>query len=285
MRLLTSILFILVAGCVGDIGGENGGGGDDDDGGGGGGGGDKRAAKEVYKSDVHPVLAKCSGNGCHDIGATATTAVGKFYNTDPEMSYVAIVAAPTIVENFVSTAKVLTHITLGHKGLTYSADDQTKITNWLAKETTERSGGGGSNQPPPVDPKVLLKEWSGCMSLDNFTAATMTQAWSGLAASNLQKCINCHNGPVAGFLIYTQAPLYFAALSENTAYLLKYFTVNNAEGKVVVNTASFKSAAMIQGHPYFEAENNLGMTALKKFYESTMLRKTAGTCDPPRLKD
>jgi len=78
---------------------------------------------------------------------------------------------------------------------------------------------------------------------------------------------------------------YFEALSTTTAFLLKYFTVDTAAKKVIVNQASFKSAAMISGHPTFDAVNNAGMIALKKFFDLTDARLTANQCDPPRLKD
>jgi cytochrome c553 len=281
MRLLTMILF-LAAGCVGSIGDESQGGGGDDDtttppp--------DTRAAKEIFKADVHPAVAKCSGAGCHDTNATSA-ALGKFYNTNPDTAYDATVIATTIVSTFSSIAPILTHVQAGHKGLSYTPDETTKITGWLAKETTERKATGGVNQPPPFDPKALLKVWSGCMSQENFNAAGMTAAWSGLAASNLQKCINCHNGAVGGFLIINNATQYFTALSTSTSTLLKYFTVNTADKKVVVNTGSFVAANMISGHPAFNPTTNAGMTALLKFYDSTLLRQTAGTCDPSRLTD
>jgi len=65
----------------------------------------------------------------------------------------------------------------------------------------------------------------------------------------------------------------------------RYFTVDTAAKKVIVNQASFKSAAMISGHPTFDAVNNAGMIALKKFFDLTDARLTANQCDPPRLKD
>jgi hypothetical protein len=112
----------------------------------------------------------------------------------------------------------------------------------------------------------------------------MTQAWSTLGADNLQKCLNCHLAGAAGFYISNNATAFFNQISTSTPFLLKYFSVNSAERKVVVNTASFQSANKINGHPTFSL-TNAGMTALLKFYDLTLAKKTAGTCDPPRLTD
>jgi len=251
---------------------------------------DTRPAKQVFKEDVYASLMKCSGDSCHNTTATSG-AIGKFYTASADTTYDATVAATTIVgSTFSALSPVLTHVQAGHKGLSYTPDETTKMTNWLTKEATERAGGGsgsgsGTPQPPPFDPKKVLAEWSGCMSQENFNAANMTQAWSTLASSGLQKCINCHGGAIGGFLILTQATPYFETMTTTTAVLLKYFTVNAVDKKVVVNTGSFESANKIQGHPTFDVLNNNGMIALKKLYDSTAARKAANTCDPPRLKD
>jgi hypothetical protein len=287
MRLLTTFFFLAAAaaGCVGSVGpGDTGDDGGDD--------GtdppptDPRPAKDIFKADVHAALGKCSGSGCHGINATSA-AVGKFYTMDAEASYNAIVMARSISSDFSALAPVLTFVQAGHKGLSYSADETTKIKNWLAKETEERKNTPGPVPVPAVDPKKLLGDWSGCMTQENFNAAGMTQAWSTLAADNLQKCINCHGGGLNGFFVSTNATGYFNLLTQTTSFLLKYFTVDTVAGKVIVNTGSFKSAAAlpITTHPPFNPTTNAGMTALQKLYDSTLAKQTAGTCDPSRLKD
>lgn len=280
MRLLTTILFLAATGCVGDIGDDNPGTGS----GSGSGSGDTRAAKEIFKADVHPAVAKCAGLACHNTDATATAAKSKFYSPDAEASYQATVMAPNLIGSpeFSSIAPILTYVQAGHQGITYSPDDTAKITAWLAAETKERTPTDGGNQPPPFDVKASLKEWSGCMSLENFQASNMTQAWSTLGADNLQKCLNCHNGGVDGFLISANAEQFFTGLSTQTEYLIKYFSVDVAARKVIVGTGAFESANKITNHPTFPIENP-GMVALKKFYDLTVARKEANQCDPPRL--
>lgn len=281
MRLLTTIFFIATAGCVGGVGSDDQGGDDDPNDPPMGG----KTAKEMFTADVYPILAKCSGGGCHDL-AGASAALGKFYTPTADATYNATIVAPSIVQDFSSLAPILVFVQAGHKGLTYSPDETSKITAWLAKETEERSKPGPNMPPPPppFDPKVPLKEWSGCMTQANFDAAGMTQAWSTLGADNLQKCLNCHLAGAAGFYISNNSTAFFTQISTSTPFLLKYFSVSTVEKKVVVNTASFQSANKIQGHPTF-ALTNAGSIALQKLYESTLAKKTAGTCDPPRLMD
>jgi hypothetical protein len=290
MRLLTSLLFVAAAaagaaGCVGDVGAEDPGTTDDNNNNNNNNNNtDPRPAKDIFKADVYPAVGKCSGGACHDI-AGASGAVSKFYGATADTTYDAAVKQPSLVGTFTSISPILAKIQVGHKGLSYTSDETTKITNWLAKETAERSAGGGSNQPPPYDPKAALKEWSGCLSLANFQAANMTTAWSTLAADNLQKCINCHQGAVGGFLILNNTQNYFDAITKTTGTMLMYFTVDTVAQKVIVNTGALKSANLIQGHPTFNATTNAGLTALQKLYDSTLARKTANQCDPPRLTD
>jgi hypothetical protein len=282
MRLLTSILFLAAAGCVGSIGDENPG---DDPKDPDPNPTDTRTAKEMFTADVHPAVAKCSGGACHDINATASPALSKFYNADASTSYDATVNTTALIGSpaFTSLAPILTHVQAGHKGLAYTPDEASKITNWLAAETKERAD--NPDLPPPFDAVAALKEWSGCMSLENFNAANMAPAWSTLAADNLQKCLNCHVGGVAGFYISCNATNFFNAISTQAAYLIKYFGVDGAARKVIVNTGAFESANKIGGHPTFPVDTNAGMIALKKFYESTLARKELNQCDPPRLID
>jgi len=282
MRLLTTSLLLLAVGCVGSIGDNpNDPGGDDQ----GSGSNTSTRGRTTFKSDVHPALGKCAGAGCHDTNGVSGT-LSRFYNTDADTSYNALVNSPLVVGQFSSVAPLLSHIAAGHKGVTYTPDEQSKITNWLSVELTERSSGGNgsNNPPPPPDPKILLREWSGCMSLANFTQANMPTAWGNLAASNGQKCTNCHQNGL-GILITPDANLFFNSMSQQSYFMLKFFTVDTTANKIVVNTGSFMNALKISGHPQFDATTNAGLTALKSFYDLTAARKTANQCDPARLMD
>jgi hypothetical protein len=246
-------------------------------------------AKTLYVNNVHAILNKCSGGACHNSDASSA-ALGKFYIMDASAGYAKITTSPTIIgsgnQAFASIAPMITKIEAGHQGVTYSVDDKSKITSWLAKEVDERKMNNPG--PPPVDPKEVLKTFSGCLTQADFNTAQMSQKWSAMAADNNQKCLNCHQGGIAGFVVSTDPTLYFKAISEQSAQMLKYFSVDTSgtPAKVVINTGSFMNAGvMLQGHPRFNPTTNIGMAALKSFYDLAAAKQTAGTCGPSTIKD
>jgi len=243
----------------------------------------------IYAKDVHPTMNKCSGGACHNSDAVSA-ALGKFYLVDAAAGYTRIVGSPTIVgdgaQAFSSIAPIISKIQAGHQGITYTPDEITKITNWLSVETTEHMG--MTPTTPSVDPRKVLADFSGCLTIADFNTAQMAQKWSALSADNNQKCLNCHQGGGDGFIVNTNADLFFKIISEQSAYMLKYFSVDTSgtPAKVVVNTGSFMNAGqMIVGHPRFNPTTNAGMTALKAFYDLAAAKQLAGTCLPSTLKD
>jgi hypothetical protein len=286
MRHLFAVVLLFAVGCVGAVG-EEGMGGDDDpnpDPNG-------KMGQTVYVRDVHPAMNRCSGGACHSVGAVSG-ALGKFYEMDGAAGYAKIVGAPTIIgeggQAFSSVAPILTKIQAGHQGVTYSPDETTKITAWLALEVEERKDGTGP-VTPTVNPKEVLKTFSGCLTIADFNTAQMAQKWSALAASNNQKCLNCHQAGGDGFIVNANADLMFKVMTENSAYMLKFFSVDTSvtPAKVVVNTGSFTNAGVtIVAHPRFDPTNNAGMIALKAFYDLAAAKQLAGTCSPtPTIKD
>ena len=187
---------------------------------------------------------------------------------------------PTLVGTYTTaSAGILTKVkqASGHNAAVYTADDESKIGAWLSAEATERAG-----TMPPVDPIAKLRDWSGCMSLENFTAANMPIAWGALAASNQQRCANCHQAGLDTFLTGNgnNGEAFFNGLASTKDFLTKYFTVDGT-GQVIINTASMTNAATtLPNHPRFNALDNAGMTALNAFYTATKARVT---CDPPRM--
>ncbi|MDB4957490.1 MAG: hypothetical protein JWO36_5059 [Myxococcales bacterium] len=139
--------------------------------------------------------------------------------------------------------------------------------------------------PPPIDapdPAALIKEWSGCMTLANFKTAKMAVTWGSLSTTNGQQCANCHSTGGQGFIASLNETVYFQMVTQQSAYMLKYFTVDS--GKVIVNTQSLKNAAItLTDHPRFDPTNNPGMPALQKFYDLTVAVKAAGPCPAPVL--
>jgi len=245
-------------------------------------------AKALYQDTVHSIVtAKCGGGGCH--AQPSVTGMYGFATADAEASYTQVTSTPTLIGTYTAaSAALVTKIDGTHNAVTYTPDDTSKITAWLGAESTERNANG---QPPPVDPIAKLAAWTGCMSLENFQAAGMAAAWGNLSSQTNQRCANCHATGLDAF--YTgngQGGLneenYFAAVTTQKEFLLKYFTVEQS-GAVIINTSAFKNAGVDlpddTNHPPFDPMVNAGMTALSEFYDLTLARQTANTCDPPRL--
>ncbi len=136
--------------------------------------------------------------------------------------------------------------------------------------------------PPPPNALMLLQQWSGCMTLENFQAADMAQAWGTLLTSNGKQCQNCHENGEYGFIATSNATVFYDTISKHSGYLAKYFSADVANSKVKINTASFELANTAAGHPQFNTASNQGMTALTTFYGATVNRVT---CDAPTLID
>src|SRR5262245_52777877 len=78
--------------------------------------------------------------------------------------------------------------------------------------------------PDPTDSKTLLAEWSGCMSLTNFTSAGMAQAWSAIPTTNsTTKCTTCHTAASTLFPISSNADTMFKLISEHSQPMLEFF--------------------------------------------------------------
>ena len=249
-----------------------------------------KMGQTIYIRDVHPILSKCSGAVCHNSDGTSA-ALGKFYMPDAAAGYTKITGSPTIIgsgaQAFSSIAPILTKIQAGHQGITYSPDETNKITTWLAQEVTDRKD-GGTTTTPVVDPKEVLKTFSGCLTLADFNTAQMAQKWGNLAASNGQKCIGCHGQGAEGFIVNTNATTMFNAISTQSAYMLKFFSVdtNATPAKVIVATGSFQNAGVtLAGHPRFDPINNAGVTALKAWYDLAAAKQMAGGCGASTLTD
>lgn len=160
-------------------------------------------------------------------------------------------------------------------------------------------GGGGSDvgvdagpPPPPPPPTTktadqLITDWSGCMTLANFTQAKMNTAWGNLAASTGNACASCHSDGFEGFYVNTDANLMFTALSTSKAFLAVYFSADVTNQKVIVDSALFAAVGAgtgsFAGHPQFPT-NNAGILALNNFYQLTLTAQQAGTCGPPTAK-
>lgn len=273
-------------------------------------------AKPMFDRDVYPIIAKdhslaasgcASGAGasCHNTaGATPTM----FVADDPSQGYATATSYQSVVGNFTeSSAGLLTKITNGHQGRTYSTAEKKLITDWLAQEVIERNGGGGggsgsgsgsgTTESPSQVTARLLNNWSACMSLTNWQQANMTTAWGRMQTNNGSKCESCHATGGQG-MIATEieesgpsGPGMWTVVSTNQYYMIQFFTVDNpidpANAKIIINHVSFdgvaNGVAPHTEHPRFNATTNNGMTALQSLYDLTNTAITAGNCGPTKL--
>ncbi len=265
--------------------------------------GENSIAKKMFEQSVFPILrnpgsdADCSE--CHDEKAPSGNLTG-FVASGVSNSYATVTSFQAVVGNFTpATAQILTKIEATHEGRKYTADQKAKITEWLAQEVAERAGG---TAPPPGDATGktvtarLVNEFSGCMDIADYTAAGMSTAWNNMTADG-SACKTCHATGAYGMIVSGLAetapqggpPGMFTTISTNKYFMVQWFTVDLATGtpKVVINQKSFegvsKGLAPHAQHPRFNALNNPGMTALKKFYDATMQKVEAKTCGPTKL--
>jgi hypothetical protein len=306
--LLAALATVGLVGCVGGIDTgvpidpadvEQGDDGNDD--GGNPAGSDLSAAKALFDSGVFPTItAKCSTNACHSETATGTT-LTRFVASSADRGWQVAVNYAALVGNYAaSAAPILTMIKPGtHKNVTYTTDEETKITAWLNKEVELRNG-------QPMQPTTgvetlsqaterVLSKFAGCMQLTDFTAANMAQAWGNMNAQNNQQCENCHANGGEGFIATQQTNLFYNVVSTKKYFFLQYLTVDLTMGapgaKVVINTTSMTGVGTGQDphreHPRFNPTNNQGMTALTQFYNATMARvnATPSVCDPRPLSN
>lgn len=270
-------------------------GGDDDDGGVGGGGSGSAAveAKRMFEQDVYPIVkGKCIG--CHSSLGPAGNITG-FVSPEVADSYITATGYQAVVGNWTPDgAPVLTIVTQqAHKGQSYAADEVTKITNWLNKELEARAGGGGGGptgtETPAQLTQRLVNEWTGCMTLENFTAANMT-AWGNVNAGGGGQCKTCHGLGEYGHIASNVDQPFFDIISQDKYYLAQYFSVDIPNKKVIVNTRSFTGVGERlpphQAHPGFNPTENNGFAALEQFYTLTETAKAAapgGVCGPSKL--
>ena len=307
--LLAALTVGLIGGCVGGI--DSGApidpldvsdGQDGNDDGGNPTGNDLSAAKALFDTGVFPTIAmKCSTNACHSETATGTT-LTRFVATDAARGWQVAVNYAALVGNYAaSAAPILTMIKPGtHKNVSYTTDEETKITAWLNKEVELRNT-STTNPPPPGTESLsqaterVLSKFAGCMQLTDFTAANMAQAWGNMNAQNNEQCENCHATGGEGFIATQQVTPFYSVVSTKKYFFLQYLTVDLTMGaaaaKVIINQTSFAGVATGQDphreHPRFTVANSTGMNALTQFYNATMVRVNTvpSICDPRPLSN
>jgi len=261
--------------------------------GGGGTGTNAVAARKAFDDNVYAVIStKCIG--CHSSAGPSGNVTG-FVAPSAADGYVTAVGYQALIGDWTPAgAPILTKILapIGHNAQSYSDSDKSKITDWLNLELASRAGGTTptpTEESPAAATVRVTKEWSGCMTLANFTAAKMTD-WGTMRANN-SACQTCHVNGEYGQIASNVAAPFFGLISTNKYYMAQYFSVDMSKGPeaatMIINTRSFTGVgtglAPHLEHPRFNLTNSTGLAALTKFYNSTVAAKTAGTCGPPTL--
>jgi hypothetical protein len=251
--------------------------------------GDPTSARPLFDEGVASVLqAKCAG--CH--GGPGTSPL-KFIPADTASMYGTVTSYTQLVGGFdTASASLYARIVPGpHYGASYTGDEAAKMAAWLDAERAARGGGG---DPPPLGEGPgqvsarLIAEWSGCMELAAWDAEGVAAAWANLRSSE-GPCIRCHVNGQASFLATDDSARMFNLVTSNQYFLLTFFAADVADvanAKMVINYDEFVRVATNQPpfleHPQFDTQND-AITALENFYQRTLARQAAGTCNPPRI--
>jgi hypothetical protein len=253
-------------------------------------------AEVLFNDTVRPIMqAKCSATVCH--GGTDVSPL-KFCPDVPAQYHVVITGYATQLTGYFdkAVAPIIHKVYPGpHPGVMYDAADIAKIEAWLDAEKAARQDPNNPNpNPNPTGPspgeisEQLMTEWSGCMNLAEWNQLEVAQAWAA-KGSGEGPCIRCHINGQASFIATDESERMFNVLTTSRFFMSTFFVANVvdlANAKMEVNRPEFERVGNnlyphIE-HPSFNVDGN-AMTKLVDFYNLTMARKAAGTCDPPRL--
>jgi hypothetical protein len=262
------------------------------------GGGSTENAKPLFEATVAPILeAKCSAAACH--GGAGTSPL-KFLPPDPADYYDVVTSYDDRVIGYFdkTTAPMIREIVPGphYPGAEYTPAELTAIQMWLDAELEARSGGtepppgGGGSVTPGELSRQLIAEWSGCMSLQIWNEEDVADSWAN-KGSGEGPCIRCHVNGQASFIATDDSERMFNVIVTNKYFMLSYFSADVTDlsaGQMVINYDNFVRVGNGEyphtQHPGFNPDGE-AMERLTAFYNRTMERKLAGTCDPPRIVD
>ncbi len=245
------------------------------------GGGEMTAAERLFQDQVRPILSrKCAA--CHTTAAAGVQP--KFLGQGESSYYDEIVRYPSVTGNFdAGLAGILIKIAAGHYAVIYSAGEQEALAAWLAAEALARGDGdddGTVDQPPAVN---ALAEFSGCMSLDDWTLSNMAR-WADKETEQDGPCQTCHDDGLARFFAGPDGTEMFS-MHRYELYVIGFFTVKvDPDGTQEVVPALAKLRRMGSGnfHPRYQTdqEGDAEFAALAQFHQLTLARKENGQCGP-----
>jgi hypothetical protein len=233
-------------------------------------------ARQLFDKNVYPILNdKCSGGGCH--GESAPAGNPNFLAAVATQAYDRAIKQPKLVGDFTVASPILTKIAPGHKGRTYTTGEVEKITKWLTKEVAEKG--------PQRD---LMREWSGCMTLEDLQASNLANATGNAYADDGGQCKTCHNLGEYDFVASPVVETMFQKITTDRTWLGQYFAVDSTNTKVEVNEPNFQEVGnalppLHNTHPEFDPYLGPGMLALRDFHTRTLVRFNAKTCGAPKF--
>ena len=279
-------------------GGGGTGGGGSGGGGGGGGGVSGPTAKDMFNTNVQPILMNCSASACHG-SATLTTPTQFAYSMPTMYDNITGYSSRVLGSYDKTQATIISKITAGgHNGMSFTPAQIQSIGDWLDKEHQERAATGGTTDPR----EKLLEAWSACMTQTDFDTAGVASAWANKRTDTTNTaCQQCHvNGQ--GFIANSDSTRMFQILTQapNPAggwFLETYFTVDMttdpANPKIIINKDFITRAAMgTAQHEKFDVTTDRGggtpsaYDKLTTFYNTTMMKMTAAGaagCGPSKL--
>lgn len=261
---------------------------------GGGGGGGSATARDYFNANVYPILAKsCGASSCHSATSPGANAPGYVSATTPAQdnttAWTVMTGTASVLGGFTATAPLITIPTTTAHYATFTADQVTSITDWLALEASWRSASGSG-----ATPTDYMAQWSGCMQYTDFMTANVATAYAQQVNTTEGYCKQCHvNGQAQSYFVATpDAQNMFTTITTYREYLTTFFTIDTTTNTVVVNSIPFKLAAVggTNGeHPnQWNPLTNKGMTALTSFAKLTTAHlngTTAPACGAPTLTD
>lgn len=297
--LLASLLAAFAAGgCVGGITGGN----DDTPPGDDGGGDDTPpagVAKKMFEDNVYPILATKCSSGCHLADGTATST--SFVGTSKATSYNTVIGYTSVVGNFtLEGAPIWGKIMTGpmHNARTYTAPEQTAVTNWLAQEVLEREDPGTpppgpGDETPGAATARLISEWSGCLKQTDFEELRFGEVWAN-KGTNEGNCEQCHQDGAYGMFANDDNVRMYQTLSGNKFFMVMFFKPNVVDltmARMETNPQTFinvgQNIAPYIEHPTFDPNQNSNdpatppLAVLEELYTRTAGYLAAGTCGPP----
>lgn len=254
-------------------------------------------ARQLYEQNVFPFMSTMCGAGCHLNNGTATST--PWVGTSVDTAYAQVADFNSVVGNFTPEGAPIYFKVKNeaHQGRSYTADQEGKILQWLAKEVEERQTTppppGGGDETPGQATARLISEWSGCLQQTDFESLRVGEVFGNQTTGNGDACKNCHRMGVNGFIANPDNAYTYTVLSSQKYFMLTYFRANVtdlANAKMEPNMDIFYNVghneAPYTNHPSFNLdENRNGIGApnavLQQLYDTTMGYLAAGTCGPP----